>query len=444
VGKAAMEELVELCDASRDVVLASSKALADLAFAVAAGDAPGHRWRSTIQGFQGNPVLAKARGGVFYDFFTDEKLDHMAGSDGDEVYDVLDMVPPEGVYICSDQTLVYTGGAIRDRVASAMSVSHSTVITAIRAVAGAGKTYSIIQGAGPDDVVLCETRKALEEAAQGLMTKKHWRGRHYTVDGFMIWGPTIERCDTLWVDEVYRLHAGKLHTVIKMLKPDKVRCFGDDKQVAVLPFVPGFDFVHHELVFDSVEVIRKTRRCPADVCFALSAPEYYGFNVETYNPILRSVEGPVQYMAGMFDTKPRSTVLLTYTQTAKHELQEAGVYNVMTIGESQGSNFDEVILFREKELKKALYYSYEQTLVGVTRHKRRLTVVSAAAAGSGDSLAEKLCAYLKDKADVLVLSSHLAPGVAAVAGPEEYYARQHRGQRALEPSVASSEWMEVS
>jgi len=329
-------------------------------------------------------------------------------------------------------------------VADCLTVSHTAVITGVNAVAGAGKTYSIIQGAGPKDVVLCETRKALEEAAQGLVAKAHWKGHHYTVDGFLIWGPPISECDTLWVDEVFRLHAGKLHAVIKMLKPARVRCYGDNKQVAVLPFIPGFDFVHHELAFDSSEYIRRTRRCPADVCFALSTVDYYGFRVETHNPILRSVEGPVQYRAGMFANKPADVPLLTYTQTAKDDLVKEGVKNVMTIGESQGSNFEEAILFREKDLKKALYYSKEQTLVGFTRHKRRLTVVSAAAAGTGDSLAERLCAYLADKADLLVLSSHLAPGVQAVASPEEYYAKQYRQSQSTVVSVGSSEWSEVN
>jgi len=345
--------------------------------------------------------------------------------------------------VASELTKIYTGGAIRDRVASLLGVSHTATITGVNAVAGAGKTFSIIQGAGKNDVVLCETRKALEEAAQGLIAKPDWSNHHYTVDAFLVGARDVGHCDTLWVDEAYRLHAGKLHAVIKALRPTRVRCYGDDKQVSALPFVPGFDFVHHTLEFDRLETIRNTRRCPADVCFVMSQRQYYGFHVVTHNPILRSVEGPIQYVSGMFQGKRHATVILTYTQSAAKDLRAEGLSNVMTIGEAQGSNFDEVILFREKDLKKALYYSLEHTLVGMTRHKRRLTVVSTAAAGTGDSLAELACGYLKARSDELVLSSHLADGVAAVASPEEYYAKQLRQLQPTVASLDSSEWDRV-
>jgi len=441
-GKSSMEELVELCDRSRDVALSSARRVVDMALAVANGDAPAVRWHSMVQGEPGEVRLVRAIAGEFVDFFNGEPLPHMAVSDGDLVYDTLCNVAPDGVYVTSEEMRVYTGGAIRDRVASKLSDSFSSEVTGVNAVAGAGKTYSIVQESGPDDVVLCETRRALEEAIEGLVRKPEWKGHNYTVDAFLLHNPKVEVCHTLWVDEAYRLHAGKVFAVVKMLRPARVLCFGDDKQVAVLPFVPGFDFVHHQFPFDRLVRKTETYRCPADVCFLLSTAEYYGFRVTTHNPVLRSVEGPVQYKSGMFSNKPASVPLLTYTRNAAKDLREEGVKNVMTIGEAQGSNFEEVILFREKDLKKALYYSAEQTLVGMSRHKRRLTLVSAAAAGSGDSLAERACAYIRAKADELVLASHLCPGVVPVAGPEEYYARQAT-LRSASPPVAARQGTSV-
>jgi len=423
-GRRSMEELVELCNRSKDVALAASRRVVDMAVAVANGDAPAVRWHAMAQGEPGGVLMVRASAGNYVDYFTGEDIPHMAVSDGDAVYDRLDDVAPDGVYVTSDEMRIFTGGKIRNSVASVLDDSYAAEVTGVNAVAGAGKTYSIVTESGCNDVVLCETRKALEEAMEGLSKKPGWRGHNYTVDAFLLHRPNVGKCDTLWIDEAYRLHAGKIFAAIKIIRPRRVRCFGDDKQVAVLPFVPGFDFVFHQFPFDRMVRKTETYRCPADVCFALSSPGYYGFRVTTHNPILRSVEGPVQYTSGMFSGKSASIPLLTFTQAAAKDLRDEGVKNVMTIGEAQGSNFDEVILFREKDLKKALYYSAEQTLVGVSRHKRRLTVVSAAAAGSGDSLVERLCLYIKEKADEIVLASHLCPGVAPVAGPEEYYARQ--------------------
>lgn len=381
-----------------------------------------------VQGKPGNVIMVRAEAGQVTEFFTGEVVDHMAVSDGDAVYDLLDGSVPDGIYVTSDELLVYTGGAIRTRVAEVIDDNYSCDVIGMNGVAGSGKTYSIVQGAGPEDVVLCETRRALQDTASQLAAKPGWKGHAYTLDAFLIHSPKVSVCRTLWVDESYRLHGGKIFVAIKKLRPRRVLCFGDTQQVPVLPFVPDFNFVHHEFPFSSVQVKKETYRSPADVCFALSQSEYYGFHVATHNPILRSLEGPLQYHAGIFTSKPDNVPVLTYTKTARDDLRKEGVKFVLTIGEAQGATFDEVYLYREKDLKKALYYSHEYTLVGLTRHRRRLTMVSAAAAGSADSFAERLLAYVHNKASEVLLSSHLCPGVVPVANATEFAIRNLRVQ----------------
>jgi len=331
-------------------------------------------------------------------------VEHMAVSDGVDVYDRISNPPRDGLYVTSDVMRVYTGAAIRDEVASVLNDPYSCSVTNVNAVAGSGKTYTIIENAKLGDVVLCETTAALKDTAARLKrTGKPWDDSCFTVDAFLMHKPR-SKCDVLWLDESLRLHAAKIFAVLKRLKPSAVYCFGDDKQIPALPFIPGFDFRYSRFPFTSVTVKRDTWRSPADVCFITSHGRFYGFHVRTHNPVMRSVKDVQLYDASVLHNKQDDVVLLVYTQVVKEDLVKAGVKNVMTIGESQGSTFDKVMLYRDSMLGKPLYFDAHQALVALTRHKREFTLVTVAV--NDDSLVAVSIRYLREKANELLLASH--------------------------------------
>lgn len=419
--KEAMVEQVMLCDASRNVALSSAQEIIDLAVGAARGDVPYSMWGAVMEGKQGSPIPVRVRGGEFVNLLDGSKVEHMAVSDGEEVYDKICRPPPDGIYVTSDVMRVYTGAAIRDAVASVLNDPYQCTVTNMDGAAGSGKTYTITHEARVGDVVLCETTGALGDTAKRLQKLVvGWDGAAWTVDSFLMHRPR-DRCNVLWVDESLRLHAAKIAAVIKLLKPSQVYCFGDSKQIPILPFVPGFDFRFSEFPFTSVTLKRDTWRSPADVCFMTSHSDFYGFHVMTHNPRARSVEGPLLFQAGMFHSKPPDVVLLTYTQIAKYDLQHAGVTNVMTIGESQGGTFDEVILYREDMRNKPLYFDKGQALVAMTRHRIRLRYVTVVV--NDNSCVAQSIQYLRGKANELLLASHMhtarQPAVVVTSEPPE-------------------------
>jgi len=375
-----------------------------LAVGVARGAAPFSVWGAAVEGKQGSPVPVKVVGGVFYNAIDGGKLDHMAVSDGVEVYDKVCKPPPDGLYVTSDIMKIYTGSAIRDAVAYMLTDTYQCPVTNMNGVAGSGKTYAITHEARKGDVVLSETRAALEDTAKRLY-KLHsdWDGAAWTVDSFLMSVPRT-KCNTLWIDESLRLHAGKVAAVIKWLKPVNVYCFGDSEQIPLLPFVPGFDFKHSAFPFDTVTTKKDTWRSPADVCFITSHRDYYGFHVMTHNPITRSMNGPLLCSVEVLLNKAPGVVVLTYTQIFKHDLLKAGVTNVMTIGESQGSTFEDVMLVRDSQLSKPLYFDKGQALVAITRHTRSFQYFTVAV--RDDSMVARSLDYLKNKVNELLLASH--------------------------------------
>jgi len=208
----------------------------------------------------------------------------------------------------------------------------------------------------------------------------------------------------------------KFFGMIRHLKPQVVFAFGDSKQIPVLPYVPDFDFVYHMFPFTRTVMRRDTWRCPADAALALSQPQYYGFPVNTHNPVRRSMQGPLPFDSSRFVNKPPDVVLLVYSKSVRDDLKKEGVTNVMTIGQSQGCTFDDVILFRDSDLKKVLYYDKEQTLVAVTRHRRSFTYVTVAFA-SDDSAVAELLGYLRANVSDVVLASHYLFSDSESEGP---------------------------
>jgi len=245
----------------------------------------------------------------------------------------------------------------------------------------------------------------------------------------------------VWVDESYRLHAAKVFSVMRLLKPRVIYCFGDSKQIPVLPFVPEMDFRFHRVPFTREEFKKDTYRSPADVCLGTSQLQYYGVHVVTHSTVRRSLQPVRQFTSSdMFKSRPSGVVLLVYTQSVKDGLAKDGVEGVSTIGEFQGDEADHIVLFRDSELNKALYYDLEQTLVAVTRHRVSFSYVTVCL-GSDDSAVAEFLKYVFSKQSDLLLSSHYSPagGSAVDTRPqvEEVFGEEDSGSEAVDWSSYS-------
>lgn len=410
-GCEAMREQLLVCEAAERVALSTGRQLVNLLLMASRGQAPLAVWGSAVQGVPGGPVPVRVTGDKYVNYLNDMELEHMAVTDGDVVYDRVTRKPPDGLYVSSDIMRVYTGAAIKEAIASALTEPYRCVVTNVDGVAGSGKTYTIVHEARLGDVVLCETSGALRETREKLAAANStWNGAAYTVDSYLM-HRQVAGCNTLWLDESLRLHAAKVFAVIKLLKPKRVYCFGDSKQIAALPFVPDIDFRYHVFPFTSVKRVRDTRRSPADVCLITSQSHYYGFEVRTYNTIRRSVRPIRVFEQGMFQALSPDVQLIVYTQVVKHDLLAQGVKNVITIGESQGNTRDHVMLYRDSTLGKALYYDSEQALVAMTRHRRSFEYVTVAV--SDDSRVARDLAWLFRTQTELLLASRVLAGAGA-------------------------------
>lgn len=423
-GKESMLEFVDSCSESEKVAVASGRALMELAITVSRGETPFGRFAGVAQGHPGKPIVVKVVGTDWTNFDTGNKVPHMAVTDGAVVFDRVIMPPHDGIYITSDVMRVYTGAAIKRSVESVLNDPFRCDVVCVDGPAGAGKTYTITHTAKPGDVVLCETSGALKSTARDLYSNiKGWTGHAYTADSFLMHRP-VRECNTLFLDEAYRLHAGKVFAIIKMLKPSKVICYGDEKQIPVLSYIPGFDFIYHKFPFTRVERKFLTYRLPADICFALTGLGYYDYHTRTKNPIMRSVKESKQYDSNMFLVKPDHVALLVYTQTVKEDLVHQGVKFVMTIGEAQGETFDHVIVYRHTSLPIALFYDAEQALVAVSRSRRTFQYVTADNLMRDNSRIADIVRYAREKASEVLLSSHLEEGVVGVADAHTFEARR--------------------
>jgi len=130
-------------------------------------------------------------------------------------------------------------------------------------------------------------------------------------------------------------------------------------------------------------------------------------------------------------------VLLVYTQVCKEDLLTAGVTNVMTIGESQGSTFNRVMLYRDSMLGKPLYADYSQSLVAMTRHTKEFEYVTVAI--NDNSVVADAISYLRSKANSLLLAAHSyaaqGPPVVVRAGAGRSGGRAPVGGAASVPAV---------
>jgi len=275
------------------------------------------------------------------------------------------------------------------------------------APAANGKTHKIVSSATASDYIVCETRAACVELKTKLLKKDpRFLSRCFTVDSAIINDRVVDRVDVLYVDEALRLHAGKIYLLMRMLRPSIVMCYGDSNQIPSINFQAGYDYAYHKFPYTSVRVLSDSRLVIPCFAMALSSSSYYGRHILThsgdtsYRPVREYYdESKLVVMAA---DRP-DTVVLTYTKVAKADLRKLGITNAYTVGDVQGQRYDHVILVREKDINKVLYFDLAQTLTAVTRARKTVTYVSASVV-DGSAMSQLIDYINRHDADV---ESHL-------------------------------------
>lgn len=253
----------------------------------------------------------------------------------------------------------------------------------VSAPAGAGKTVFITKNATHNDFVVAASRAAAKVLRRHC---KHTVRYVTTAASLMVrlYNGSVKLpaagVSTLYVDEALLLHRAVLVILLRLLRPRYILGYGDPKQILVQPYVSGVHYNYEKFPWESVSVLRWTRRMPADVCAMLKND--YGCLLDTFNPVVYSVKGPV-LMAGysasdFIGYADKGWVVMVFTNSFKKELRMAGCKNVFTVGECQGETFDDVILIREYERDMYLYLDERQAVVALSRHKRSLMYFTAA------------------------------------------------------------------
>lgn len=378
-GFPAISELMTWAEESSRFALSVGKRLLPFAHSAVTEDLGQARWHAIQSGLEGDVQICNVDDrGRLVEFYSGDALPHMAVTDGDDIFVVKSLPPSSGPYITYRELEVWTVSSIIAIASKCIFSEFSCEVELVKGPAGCGKTTEICRRITDGDLGMCETRAAARDTAGRLAAASPAVAAEYcTVDSFLInKGLTFNRSvSTLYIDEGLRLHAGKIWCLVKIIKPGKVVVFGDPQQIPLLAFTPNFEFQHSVFPWSKITTLRRTYRLPADITMMLVASGYYDYFFKTHSKVTHGFKGVKQFYQGIFKDKPEGTVVLTYTKSAAEDLRLEGVKPVMTIGESQGKDLDDVWLYRESDLAKDIYYNREQTLTAITRVKKSFVFI---------------------------------------------------------------------
>jgi len=408
-GFPAMMELMKWAEETRAVALSVGRRNVGFAVEAISSGLSREQWHGISQGLEGGIVLCIVKGGELVDVYSGEQVSHMAVTNGDVILSKAEAVlrGDGSVWVTYKDLEIWVADPIVDRVSKCVFDQYKCHVKLVRGPAGCGKTTRIVNSFMPEDYGVCETSASAGDTVAKLKKKggEELSRRFSTVDSFLINKRFDVAPSVLYVDEALRLHAGKIWAMIKVLRPGRVVCYGDPKQIPVLPFTPGFDFKYQDFPFDSEELVVETWRLPADIVMVLCELGYYDYKFKTHNSIVNGIKGVKQFFHGIFKELPDGCTVLTYTKAARDDLRRDGVRPVMTVGESQGKDLDHVWLFRDSAQGKDIYYDVYQTLTAITRVKVSFTYVSATP--FDDSGIVSLLQVLNDPVKHSLISSYL-------------------------------------
>lgn len=239
-------------------------------------------------------------------------------------------------------------------------LEHECDRVLIEGVPSCGKSTEIMNTAGPNDLVTLPSRSGAKEYARRLMTVQ-------TLDSIVKNGLRgMDRVDTLFVDEGLLAHCGSVDLVAEIVRPSKIRIFGDRRQVEFVCRVGGYEMVHDWSTYpwsSTPEPRIQAWKNPIVVCDLLRPfyPDGYVNMSGVKGSLSRSQYYSPESVPGGYD------VYLTYTQSDRDVIRKELKYYAMTIHEAQGLRFERVCLVRMKPNAISIYDKLSYNIVAVSR-----------------------------------------------------------------------------
>lgn len=230
------------------------------------------------------------------------------------------------------------------------------------------------------DLVLSLTKEgclSIRERMRGRIENNELKVHYRTLASLLVNGAN-RQFDSVFIDEALLMHAGFIGFVVALTGAKKVVLVGDEWQV---PFMDRERITNNAYCsprsFCEVSTtIACSRRCPVDVCFALSE-NYPG--IYSSSPVCLSMKYSNLNDAAF--SNEANTLYMTHTQDDKEALLTMGLgheegSNVLTIHEAQGLTYKHVVLVRFNNKPMQLYQSIEHAIVAVSRHTHSFKYVT--------------------------------------------------------------------
>lgn len=254
----------------------------------------------------------------------------------------------------------------------------------IAGVPGAGKTVFILNEHRPGkDLVLSLTREGCMSLREKMMVKHRMsvldaKKFYRTVASLLVNGCSC-KFERVFIDEALLMHAGTVGFVTAITGASTIILVGDEWQIPYIDRekVSNLDFGSPKLFANVTTTLTCSRRCPVDVCFALS--QFYP-GIHSTNPVILSMSTAAVSDQVLLD-KP-NTLFLAHTQEEKEALKVLGLgrltgSNVLSIHEAQGLTFKNVILVRFNKRRMPIYDSIEHAIVAISRHTQFFCYVNS-------------------------------------------------------------------
>jgi hypothetical protein len=328
-----------------------------------------------------------------------------------------------------------TLGALREKVQS-VNTSVELRDSLENGVAGCGKTTSQVElfvqltTAGFSVLLVAAKRTAADELRERLVSKGYVDPDVYTVDGFLMNSDRWKEYNYVIVDEALTCHGGQIYA-LKMITDAKVTAYGDTKQGAYFS-VARFYESHVELKYPWYTISRTwgSYRTPQDFERILQNDALYGSQYYTMSKVRRSIVTAVVVpgfeahlstrllyrLMGM--AKTEKLHVLVYLRREVPQIKpklSSGVSNVevldvesmrvMTLGASQGGDFDNVVVLRLSNQENPLYNDVAQTILACTRHKKRWAYITVGSVNP--SLLERCIGSLSEAASLQTVHNRL-------------------------------------
>jgi hypothetical protein len=280
-------------------------------------------------------------------------------------------------------------------------------ITLVNAMAGSGKTYSMKEEFEPNNFYIGSTRNVVQDLRDALKFKNEsiypdfdFVGRIRTIDSVTVNGVRNGVIvENLCFDECFQSHPGEILRIIQMIKPKKVKLYGDALQIRFIDRLNIKTMLWKsklERFVTDVTVKNITRRCPIDATIVLN-DKFYSvdplFNTEIYTTSEVTQSMQLKKMNGVYDVPYYSDVLyLTWTKNDAHSLNEAWKnyslenkkefgaptiltadgLKVRTVHTGQGMDVKHVIIVKNSPHLEPTAMS-KQHMLALSRHKVSLT-----------------------------------------------------------------------